>query len=264
MGGVDTLYLCRISPESSELRHTVGVSVRVKVDVSQALSGIHEVEKVHIPFALAATLTKVAKGAQGKVQEGLAGKFVLRNDFTKAGIRIKPAKKGGDTKFEADVHTDTANRKTGAPDYMGKQEDGGERVPFGGHMHMAIPTKYLRAMVGETSVIPAEMRPKALLTAVNGNYTGRTRKGQIAIRSQVRVRGMIFFLQTSRSGTPMIMGRYWTDRDAYPFYILARNVRTKPRLDMDKAVEAYAMANFDSAWAEQWRAMRVKGLRVSL
>ncbi|WP_446744300.1 hypothetical protein [Silvibacterium acidisoli] len=236
------------------------MSVRVKVDVTAAVQGLHELEKQHIPFALAATLTKVVKGAQGEVQGQLPSRFTLRNDFTQKGIRIKPAEKKSAV-IEADVHTDTANRKTGAPDYLGKQEDGGERVAFGGHSHIAIPTKYLRQMIGESSPIPAELRPKALLTAVNGRYATRTRKGQMALRNQVTVRGMVFFVQQSRSGTPMIMGRYWTDHEAYPFYILARSVRTKPRLAMDKTVETYVQQNFQKAWDEQWSAMRAKGLR---
>ena len=254
------MYLCRISPESSELRHDARMSIRVSIDVTGAVEGIHELEKQHLPFALASTLTALAKGAQGAVQGTLANKFILRNEFTKQGIRFKPAEKKS-ARIEADVHTDTANRKTSAPDYLEKQEDGSNRVPFGGHMHIAVPTKYLRQMVND-GPIPAELRPKALLTAVAGRYTGRTRGGQIALRNQVRVRGMVFFLQTSKSGTPMIMGRYWTEHEAFPIYILTRNVRTRPKLDMAKTVESYVNANFERAWDEQWKAMRLKGLRL--
>lgn len=237
------------------------MSVRVKVDVTQAVEGLHELEKQHLPFALAATLTTLARGAQGQVKTGLPSKFILRNAFTESGIRFKPAEKKS-ASIEADVHTDTANRKTGAPDYMGKQEEGGERVAFGGHTHIAIPTKYLRQMIGQKP-IPAELRPKALLTAVNGRYTGRTRKGQIAMKNQTRVNGMVFFLQQGKNGTPMIMGRYWTEHDAFPFYVLVRNVTTRTRLDMEATVEKYVAENFDRTWQEQWEKMRLKGLRFS-
>lgn len=231
----------------------------MSVDVTNAVNGLHELEQKQIPFALASTLTKLAKGGQVAVQSLLDSKFVLRNDFTKSGIRFKPAEKNS-SRIEADVHTDTANRKTGAPDYLGKQQDGSERVAFGGHTHIAIPTKYLRQMIGQ-SPIPAELRPKALLSAVNGRYTSRNRKGQIALKNQTTVRGMVFFTQTSKSGTPMIMGKYWTDRDAYPFYILTRHVVTRPRLSMDKTVEAYVKENFQQVWSEQWKSMYARGLR---
>jgi hypothetical protein len=259
MIGVATLYLCRISPESRELGQYRAMTVRVKVDVTPVVNGLHDLEKQHLPFALAATLTTLVKGAAVKVKGGLHNKFQLRNTFTEQGIRFKPAEKRSEV-IEADVHTDTANRRTGAPDYLVKQEDGGERVAFGGRQHIAIPTKYLRQMIGNKP-IPAEMRPKALLTAVNGRYTAHTRKGQIALRNQARAQGFVFFLQQAKSGLPMIMGRYWTERDAFPFYILVREVSTRPRLDAEKTVEDYCNAYLEEAWNEQWKKMREAGLR---
>jgi hypothetical protein len=237
------------------------MSLRVSVDITEAVAGLHELEHQHLPYAVAATLTTLAKGAQGKVREGLQNKFKLRNEFTKQGIRIKPAEKNS-SRIEADVHTDTANRTTGAPDYLGKQEDGGERVAIGGRSHIAIPTRYLREMIGERP-IPAELRPKALLTAVNGRYTARTRKGQLAIKNQTRVNGMVFFLAPDETNPKWIMGRYWTDRDAFPFYTLATSVTTRPRLEMDKDVETYVMQNFGNAWREQWEKMRARGLKFT-
>lgn len=237
------------------------MSVNVKVDVTNAVNGLHELEKQHLPFALAATLTSLAKGARTKVKGTLPSKFHLRNAFTEQGIRFTPASKREEV-MHADVRTDTENRKTGAPDYLEKQEDGSERVPYGGRQHIAIPTKYLRQMVGN-GVIPAEMRPKALLTAVGGRYTAHSRKGQIAIRNQVRVKGFVFFIQTDKSGTPLIMGRYWTEREAFPFYVLVREVTTRPRLDMEKTVQDFCNAYFEETWNEQWKAMRAKGLRFT-
>lgn len=237
------------------------MSISVHVDVSEAVKGIHELERKHIPFALAATLTNLAKGSQAKVKAGLGSKFKLRNSFTEQGIRITPAKKNAET-IQADVHTDTANRKTGAPDYMGRQEEGGDKVPHEGRMHIAVPTKYLRQMIGD-GPIPAEMRPRALLGAVGGRYTGHTRKGQIALRNQVRVRGMVFFLLESK-GKSLIMGRYWTEKEAYPFYVLVPEVHVRERLHMEKDVESYCVEHFEQAWQEQWERMRAKGLRLSL
>ncbi len=234
------------------------MSLRVSVDITEAVAGLHELEHQHLPYAVAATLTTLAKGAQGKVREGLQNKFKLRNEFTKQGIRIKPAEKNS-SRIEADVHTDTANRTTGAPDYLGKQEDGGERVAIGGRSHIAIPTRYLREMIGQRP-IPAELRPKALLTAVNGRYTKRNGKGTTR---QTRVNGMVFFLAPEPDNPKWIMGRYWTDRDAFPFYTLATSVTTRPRLEMHQEVEAYVSQNFGNAWREQWEKMRARGLKFT-
>ena len=72
--------------------------------------GLHELEKQHLPFALAATLTSLAKGGQGKVKGSVRDKFKLRNNFTKQGIRFKPAEKKS-ARIEADVHTYLENRQ---------------------------------------------------------------------------------------------------------------------------------------------------------
>jgi len=236
------------------------MQLKATVDVSQAVAGLNDLQKTQIPFALAKTLTGCAKVGRAKVQDALGGKFTLRNQFTRQGIRIKPAEKNSGV-IEADVHTDTANRTTGAPDYLLAQEGGGEKVPHGGRQYLAVPTRYLRQMA--PGVIPAELRPKALLGAVGGRYTAITRKkGQIALRNQQRVRGFVFFLQDLRNGHKAIMGRYFTDRDAYPFYLLIPNARIKPRLEMQRDVESAARTAFPGLWVETWRSIMGKGLKI--
>ena len=236
------------------------MELKITVDVSEAMSGLADLQKRQIPFAMAKALTGCAKAGQAAVQESLDGKFHLRNDFTRQGIRIKPAEKNGAV-IEADVHTDTANRSTGAPDYLLPQEDGGEKVPHGGREHLAVPTRYLRQMC--PGVIPQELRPRSLLGAVGGRYTAITRKkGQIALRNQKQVRGFVFFLQDIADGHKAIMGRYWTDRDAYPFYLLIPEAYIKPKLEMQQDVERAARAAFPELWAETWRSIMARGLRI--
>jgi hypothetical protein len=236
------------------------MQLKATVDVSGAVAGLNDLEKTQIPFALARTLTGCVKVAQAKVQEGLGGKFTLRNQFTRQGIRIKPAEKNSGT-LEADVHTDTANRTTGAPDYLLPQEEGGEKVPHAGGSYLAVPTRYLRQMA--PGIIPAELRPKALLGAVGGRYAVVTRrKGQLALRQQQRVRGFVFFVQDLSDGHKAILGRYMTDRDAYPFYLLIPEARIKPRLQMQQEVEQAARAAFPELWAQTWRSILGKGLRI--
>lgn len=236
------------------------MQLKTTIDVSEAVAGLDELQKRQIPFALAKTLTGCARAGQVAVQESLGGKFTLRNNFTRQGIRIKPAEKNGAV-IEADVHTDTANRATGAPDYLLPQEDGGEKVPHGGHEYLAVPTRYLRQMA--SGAIPTELRPRNLLGAVGGRYTVVTRtKGQIALRNQKIVRGFVFFLAEMRDGHKAIMGRYFTDRDAYPFYLLIPEAQIKPRLEMQQDVERAAQRAFPELWNETWRAIMAKGLRI--
>jgi hypothetical protein len=235
------------------------MKLRTSVDVSEAVRGLDDLQKKQLPFALAATLTGCAKAGQAAVQESLSGKFKLRNDFTRRGIRIKPASKRSE-RIEADVHTDTANRSTGAPDYLVAQQEGAEKVPHGGRKFLAVPTKYLRMLA--PNVIPAELRPRNLLGAVGGRYLANRRGKAGALRNQRIVQGFVFFVQDMKDGHKAIMGRYWTDREAYPYYLLIPEARVNPRLEMEKNVRRAVERAFPELWQETWRRIMVKGLRV--
>lgn len=233
----------------------------VKVDTTKSVAGVRELETKQLPFVLAKSLTDTVKDGQAEVQRNVRAAFKLRNTWTVQGIRIKPAdKRGNNGRIEADVHTDTANRKTGAPDYLGRQEEGGEKVPHGGRQYIAVPTKYLRQMA--PGVIPAELRPRNLLGAVGGRYSATNRKGQIALKNQRRVRGFEFFLQRLKHGEMAIVGRYFTDRDAYPFYLLIPHARVKrSRMEMVRTVERVANDRFGRHWDANWKQAYASGLR---
>ena len=237
----------------------------VKADISEVVAGLHDFEQTQLPFAIARTLTALAKDSQAAVQENVKRSFTLRNTWTEKGIRIVPAKKTGgaaDGQITATVYTDTANRVTGAPDYLGRQETGGEKVPFGGHQYIAVPTKYLRQMC--PGPIPAELRPRNLLGATGGRYTTFNRKtGGIVLKNQVRVRGFEFFLQKIKDGHMAILGRYMTDRDAYPFYLLITEAHVrKSGLLMEETVRRVVDENFQQRWQAAWRDIRLRGIKI--
>jgi hypothetical protein len=236
------------------------MELRTTVDVSEAVAGLNDLQKRQLPFALASTLTACAKAGQLATQESLSGKFTLRNNFTRQGIRIKPAEKRTE-RIEADVHTDTANRATGAPDYLVGQQEGGEKVPHGGRQYLAIPTKYLRMLA--PGVIPQELRPRNLLGAVGGRYLVPRRGKAGALRNQKIVQGFVFFVQGLQDGNKAIMGRYWTDREAYPYYLLVPEATIKPRLGMEKTVREAVQGAFPEKWQETWQRIMARGLRIS-
>lgn len=237
------------------------MELKVTVDVSEALAGLDELQKRQIPFALAKTLTGCAKRSQAGVQESLGGKFTLRNKFTLQGIRIKPAEKNGAV-IEADVHTDTANRSSGAPDYLLAQDEGAEKTPYGGHAFIAVPTRYFRQKFGN-GAIRAELRPKNLLGAVGGRFTTITRrKHQIALKNQRIVAGYVFFIQDLKDGHKAIMGRDADGHDPEPFYFLISEAKIKPILEMEKTVDAAVQKAFPELWKENWREIMARGLRI--
>jgi hypothetical protein len=230
--------------------------LNVNVNVTDAVNGLHNLQKDQIPFTLARSLTATAKDEQQLVQDSLPGRFTLRNRFTQQGIRITPAQKNS-SPIQAEVYTYTANEKTGAPDYLLGQEDGAEKIPHNGRAHIAVPTRYLRQMA--PGIIPDELRPKNLMQiADSGKFTsrrGNTRNARL-------VRGFSFFLQTMHDGHAAIMGRYMTDRDAYPFYLLIPEATIKPVLGMAALIKQTAQANFIKNWRAVWKDVLAKGLRV--
>lgn len=233
---------------------------KATIDATRFIANRRNFEKKQIPFVLAAAITAVAQDSQKAVQGNVRRAFKNRNAWTEKGIRIKPADRN---KFpvQGDVHTDTANRTTGAPDYLGRQEDGGEKVPYGGRHYIAVPTKYLRQMA--PGVIPAELRPKALLGAVGGRYGRTKRNGQIALQPQLRVKGFEFFMVKLKDGHMAIMGRYMTDRDAYPFYLLITEAHVrKSGLDMVETVTNTVNERFGRQWDLTWQRLYGSGLRL--
>lgn len=239
---------------------------QVKVDITSVVSGLHELEKTQLPFAVASTLTAVAQDAQLEVKRRVRQAFTLRNSWTEQGVRIDPADKRGNLnrQISAKVYTDTANRATGAPDYLVRQEEGGEKVPFGGHEYLAVPTRYLRQMA--PGIIPQELRPRNLLSLAEngGHYEHRTRRGSVSLRSPRLVRGFEFFTQKIGEGNMAILGRYVTDRDAYPFYLLITEAHIRRSgLEMVKTVERVAGERFQRQWDVAWHRIRLRGIRVA-
>lgn len=204
----------------------------MKVDVDGPLRAFKDLRENSLPFVIARALTMTAQAGQKAAQALERGVFKLRNDWTVRNTKITPATKQN---LVASVYTDTSNHSSGAPDYLARQQDGGEKVPVNGRKMLAIPTQYLRRMAPGT--IPAELRPRNLLGALGGRYTAFKRgSGQIALRNQKIVNGFVFFLQTMQGGRLAIMGRYMTENEAYPFYILVPDARINARFPMDKTV----------------------------
>jgi hypothetical protein len=233
------------------------MDLKVTVDMSEAMAGLADLQKRQIPFAVAKTLTECAKAGQQAVQGGLNGKFTLRNNFTRQGVRIKPAEKNGAV-IEADVHTYTETPTH--PDYMEPQEDGADKVPWGGHHYIAVPTKYLQQIGGR---IPGpDLRIGTIMQHIGDVY-----ENDRAIRGLKHSRqtghAMVFFVQDFQ-GHKYVFGRYYKMRQAMPLYMLIREAVIKPRLEMGLTVkEAVEVAFFDK-WEKNWEKIMARGLRITM
>ena len=220
--------------------------IAISIDLSGYVEEVAQARSKDIPFATAKALTRVAQDAQTEVRRNIQRDFTLRNNWTQQNIKITPAQKLS-WPITAEVYTDTGSGS--APDYLEPQEDGGEKVPHNGHTYIAIPTKYLRALIGDTTVIPAALRPKELLAEFTGTYVGR-RSGK-ASRTP-KAQQFVGFKQYIR-GELYIMGRRPEDsREAIPLYLLVPEASIRPVLEMADTVERVAEERFETHWDDAW------------
>ena len=254
--------------------------IALKVDLGDVPAGIESMLGEDLPFTIARFLTNVAQTGQEGARIAEKSVFKLRNDWTVRQTKITPATKKS---LVSEVYTDTSNYKSGAPDYLPRQDEGGEKVPLAGHRYLAIPTRYLRKLA--TGIIPDALRPKNLLPP--GANVAEEYSGNFAAKPTVRPRRAIgrdarkklgngefvAFVQHTKSGTLCIfvrhggMGYHDGSNDAEPWYTLVREANIKPRFPMEQVVQgvidAYADRDFDRAAAEVLVNAALKsGLRV--
>jgi hypothetical protein len=227
----------------------------IKVDVDGPLRAFKELRENQIPWTIARALTMTANDCRNaaRVEEGRV--FQLRNDWTQQRTLTEMATKQNLT---AAVYTDTENRRTGAPDYMPMQDEGGTKRPNGysvqyqGNAYLAVPTKYLRQVVG-SGPIPARYRPSQILQFA---LPGPPSKSQMRTRRKLIRDGVYYFIVRFKSGGLGIMSRSATDpsNSARPLYILITSANLRGRHPVDETVFAMAEEvfpeNFSKAAAE--------------
>jgi len=251
----------------------------MKTDLGSIPEGIEQMLEQDLPFTIARFLTMQAQSGQAAAREGEKKVFKLRNDWTTQNTKITPAKK--ETQF-AEVYTDTENRKTGAADYLPRQDDGGDKVPLAGHKFLAIPTKYLRRIA--SGIIPDALRPKNLLPPgveigkqYAGNFVTKGSRPRRAIGRESKKKltsgDYTAFIQTTKGGTLCIFVKHGGvayhggSQDAEPWYTLVREAHITGRFPMEElvqtAIDADLEKNFDRAAAEVLVNNALKsGLRV--
>lgn len=139
------------------------------IDLHTEIVSLSSVMQRQMPFAVALALTRTAQDAQEEIRQRLPVQFHLKNTWTARNIRIKAATKAN---WEAIIT---------APDYMAKQETGGELQPESSR-HLAGPTDLLRGRR-----IPRGMKPSALLDRDDTFIL--TRNGHTAIAQRAGRKG---------------------------------------------------------------------------
>jgi hypothetical protein len=237
--------------------------IDMKVNFDPLIEGVGLLQE-QLPFAIARTLTLCAQDGQSAGRELERGVFTLRNDWVRSNTKITPATR---QTLMAEVYTDTGNRKTGAPDFLPRQQEGGEKVPVSGHKFLAIPTRYLFKYTPKNRPIPDNLRPRAILppdAQIGERYQGQFSAGKraegvkrvIAGRTLKKLRSGDFsaFTQFTRSGKLCIFVKHGGlngnggGRDAEPWYILVKDAHIHAIFPLEEVVVRVVNANVERNW----------------
>ena len=180
--------------------------MRVQVDQKDFQKDLSALQREHFPFAMAKTLTQLAKLGQGAARAQTKKVFRLHTEFIPNGIRISPARKaevraGGG---EAAVYT------ADDIDFMVPHEEGGTKKPRG--QALAIPS------------FPAQRTTPDLKTK-----TGK-------VRAKYMPRKLL-----ERKGTFVKNAFIWIFRKAIgaiqPFFLFASSAKIRPRWKFEPTVK---------------------------
>ncbi len=236
-------------------------NLRIDIDVTGYVEQVDQARNKDIPFVTAKALTRTAQDGQTEVRREEQRLFKLRNNWTQQGVKITPAQKLS-WPIGSEVYTDTANAKTGAPDYLVKQDEGGEKVPHAGGGHIAVPTKYLRAHA--PGVIPDALRPRNLLpadaqldTVYRGRLDGPSTGSRFQRLSSKRIAAIgsaefVAFLKYDHAGTLCIFVRVKGSRDPQPWYVLVTSATVRAVLQMVPTIEKVVNDRFETHWDDAW------------
>ncbi len=170
----------------------------VKVDFRKTIRGVEKMHQKQIPFAVAKSLTDLAKIGQSAVRANLPKKFNIRaTAFITRNIRITPAKKRDVNRLKAfsAVRTDPKISQ-----FMNIHEKGGTRTPRSSKK-LAVPTKalQLKSYRKSSGGVKKRFQPGTLLKDFKGT------RGARGPRKKTRSRKP--FIIIGKGNTPLIVRR---------------------------------------------------------
>lgn len=181
--------------------------VRVDVDLEGFARRFGAVAREQAPFAIAVSLTRLARMGQADVIASLRHRFVLRTDWTAKGIRAVRANKRDWPRLQSMVVSRDA--------YLEKQETGAEKRARGGNL--AIPTRAART---------------------GGSIRGRLRKANWPRQVVARGAATVNADRILRKGKRAVAAHRET------LYILRPTAKVRPVLGMRETVERTVRANY--------------------
>ena len=202
-------------------------SFGVKVDYRDTIRALDRIEKKQVPFAVAKSLTQLAKIGQGAVWANTQKKFDLKaKAFIKRNIKITPAKK---TDFKAGKAFSAVYTDRKIINFMVGHEAGQTRTSSTGKL--AIPTTGVkkRAYRKASGGVKKSWLPSTLLKGFKGS------RGK---RSKQKTRKKQPFIITTKTGVQMVVRRVSKKRKPLDFlYVFSKTAKIDKRWFFARTVE---------------------------
>lgn len=219
----------------------MAIGPQIVMDTKATRKSLTFLQREQYPFALAKSLTLMAKKAQGRVRRVSERKFKLKSRFTLRNIRIEPSRK-------ADVRRGIANSAVFTDkrivNYMVGHEEGETRI---GAKFLTIPSRDLKKKGFRTASgrVKKKFRPSELLKGNANNKSG--------INQAKKSRKRKAFIISGKGGMPLIVRRQ-NLKNSKPLellYILKRNIGIRERWTFEKQVRVSVTLNFERIFSRE-------------
>ncbi len=229
--------------------------LRVQIDPRGALATLSDLEQRQAPFAVSLFLNRLGNDAQGDMRDQIKRAFKLRReDWNLKGIYI--ARQDRATKTSWRVVIQVEDKRS----YLNKFEDGGEKVPLGGRMHIAVPNDDV--FRGRILKPDDPLRPKNLQLHrdSHGRVIGDQRTFVLPLRHQGE-QGIFQRLGKDKRGRQKknkgIRGRKGLDSGIQLLYTLVKRVPVRAQLQFVPTITATVATRSASRFREAFdEAMR--------
>jgi hypothetical protein len=167
---------------------------RMKVDSRNFINDMDSLQSKQIPFALAKTLTELAKSGQRVAKQRTRRVFKLHTDFIPNKIKMVGADKSDykSGKMASAVYTDASGKNNGIA-FMSTHEEGTDKKPRG--KALSVPSAKSQSQLGSlktsTGAIRSKFKAKNLLKDWEDKQAGRLKKSKSDLSGYV-VRGIVF------------------------------------------------------------------------
>lgn len=221
--------------------------VTIQVDAEKALADLGAIGSKHVPFVVAATLTRVAEMARNEARRVTRLKFRLHTDFIPQSVRFKPASKYDiKSRGEAFSSVFTTDKISG---YMPLHETGGEKDPNIGHSKLALPTTDLQRTGFQTGsgAVRQSLKPKTLLR----QYQGPSKTGSRTPGAAKKA----FIIRSKKNPSVTLIVRRKT-KARFPLqrlFFFEPRARIKSRWTFIPTVQRYVDFNFRPVLEKKWQ-----------